>query len=159
MPISMVPPAAAGGLPTPPTPNPVQAGGQTSQPTASASASTMPSSTFQAAELLPSGAKTAGPLAEIATNALSSAHTKIDALAKQMPNKADSAGSDEVAAAMREMSPKDADISSNAANAGDAGNDKMDALNKSFDHAIFMAMVNQVISGVGDTSRTLIRQS
>ena len=32
-------------------------------------------------------------------------------------------------------------------------------LNKSFDHAMFMAMVNQVISGVGDSSRTLVRQS
>ena len=32
-------------------------------------------------------------------------------------------------------------------------------LNKSFDHAMFMAMVNQVISGVGDSSRTLIRQA
>ena len=33
------------------------------------------------------------------------------------------------------------------------------ALSKTFDHAIFMAMVNQVVSGVSDTSRTLIRQS
>ena len=32
-------------------------------------------------------------------------------------------------------------------------------LNKSFDHAMFMAMINQVISGVGDSSRTLIRQA
>jgi len=37
--------------------------------------------------------------------------------------------------------------------------DSVAALSKTFDHAIFMAMVNQVISGVGDTSRTLIRQS
>lgn len=36
---------------------------------------------------------------------------------------------------------------------------KVDALSKTFDHAIFMAMVNQVVSGVSDTSRTLIRQS
>lgn len=33
------------------------------------------------------------------------------------------------------------------------------ALSKTFDHAIFMAMVNQVVSGVSDTSRTLIRQT
>ena len=32
-------------------------------------------------------------------------------------------------------------------------------LSKSFDHALFMAMVNQVISGVGDSSRSLIRQA
>lgn len=158
MPISMVPPAAAGGLPTPPTPNPVQASGQTNQASVNPSAATSPSSTFQAAELLPSGAQSAGPLAEIATNALSSAHTKIDALSKQMPNNLDSSGKDEVAAAMRDMSPKDGNISSNGAEAHDGGNEKIEALNKSFDHAIFMAMVNQVVSGVGDTSRTLIRQ-
>ena len=32
-------------------------------------------------------------------------------------------------------------------------------LSKAFDHAMFMATVNQVISGVSDTSRTLIKQS
>jgi hypothetical protein len=32
-------------------------------------------------------------------------------------------------------------------------------LNKAFDHAIFMASVNQVLTGVSDTSRTLIRQT
>lgn len=32
-------------------------------------------------------------------------------------------------------------------------------LSKTFDHAIFMAMVNQVLSGVSDSSRTLIRQT
>ncbi|MEO1140811.1 MAG: hypothetical protein AAFW66_00455 [Pseudomonadota bacterium] len=37
--------------------------------------------------------------------------------------------------------------------------DAVQALSKTFDHAIFMAMVNQVVSGVGDTSRTLIRQT
>ena len=158
MPISMVPPAAAGGLPTPPTPNPVQSSGQTNQASLNPSASSMPSSTFQAAELLPGGAQTAGPLAEITTNALSNVHTKIDSLAKQMPSNMDSSGKDEVSAAMRDMSPKEGEISSNTADAGDAGTQKMDALNKSFDHAIFMAMVNQVVSGVGDTSRTLIRQ-
>jgi hypothetical protein len=40
-----------------------------------------------------------------------------------------------------------------------AKDNKVEALSKTFDHAIFMAMVNQVISGVSDTSRTLIRQS
>lgn len=38
-------------------------------------------------------------------------------------------------------------------------NDTVAALSKTFDHAIFMAMVNQVVSGVSDTSRTLIRQN
>ncbi len=37
--------------------------------------------------------------------------------------------------------------------------DTIQALSKTFDHAIFMAMVNQVVSGVSDTSRTLIKQS
>lgn len=38
-------------------------------------------------------------------------------------------------------------------------NNAVEALSKTFDHAIFMAMVNQVVSGVSDTSRTLIKQS
>ena len=41
----------------------------------------------------------------------------------------------------------------------DGKNSAVDALSKTFDHAIFMAMVNQVVSGVSDTSRTLIRQT
>jgi hypothetical protein len=38
------------------------------------------------------------------------------------------------------------------------GNSSLENLTKTFDHAVFMAMVNQVISGVSDTSRTLVRQ-
>ncbi len=39
------------------------------------------------------------------------------------------------------------------------GNESLVALSKTFDHAVFMAMMNQVISGVSDTSRTLIKQA
>ncbi|PHP66480.1 hypothetical protein CSC94_14475 [Zhengella mangrovi] len=39
------------------------------------------------------------------------------------------------------------------------GHEGLANLSKAFDHAMFMATVNQVISGVSDTSRTLIKQS
>lgn len=159
MPISMVPNVGGPSLPKPPVQTPVNAGGQAGQPSANMAPSNMPSTTFQAAELIPSGAQSAGPLAEIVSNALSNTHTKIDNLAQQMPNKGQSAGKDEVGAAMRDMSPSNADISAAGEAGGNAQQDSLSALNKTFDHAIFMAMVNQVISGVGDTSRTLIRQS
>lgn len=38
------------------------------------------------------------------------------------------------------------------------GASALENLTKTFDHAVFMAMVNQVISGVSDTSRTLAKQ-
>ena len=57
------------------------------------------------------------------------------------------------------MSPENKSISANPTVAKPEGNEALQALSKSFDHAVFMAMVNQVISGVGDTSRTLIRQT
>lgn len=159
MPISMVPNVGGPSLPKPPVQTPVNAGGQAGLPSANMAPSNVPSTTFQAAELIPSGPQSAGPLAEMMSSALSNTHTKIDNLAQQMPDKGASVGQDEVASAMRDMSPGNADISAAGEAGGNAQQDSISALNKTFDHAIFMAMVNQVISGVGDTSRTLIRQS
>ena len=55
------------------------------------------------------------------------------------------------------MSPASEDISAGAkaANPGEYG---LEMISKAFDHAVFMASVNQVLSGVSDTARTLVRQ-
>ena len=63
-----------------------------------------------------------------------------------------------VDAAKQKLSP-DADVLSVSGKAPGAGGDEgLDMLNKAFDHAVFLAAVNQVVSGVGDTARTLVRQ-
>jgi hypothetical protein len=55
------------------------------------------------------------------------------------------------------MSPASQDISAGAqaANPGEYG---QEMISRAFDHAVFMASVNQVLSGVSDTARTLVRQ-
>lgn len=40
-----------------------------------------------------------------------------------------------------------------------SGEEGLVNLSKAFDHAVFMASVNQVISGISDTARSLIRQA
>lgn len=39
-----------------------------------------------------------------------------------------------------------------------SGEDGIAMISRTFDHAIFMASVNQVLSGVSDTARTLVKQ-
>ena len=90
---------------------------------------------------------------------LDNVYSEIDKIGANMPKTSGDAQS-EVDAYLSKMKPTD-----EALNPGDAHEKTTDkdqavkTLSKTFDHAIFMAMVNQVISGVGDTSRTLIRQS
>lgn len=85
-------------------------------------------------------------------------YTEIEALSAQLPN----VGGEQSAidAYKQDMVPDNESLSPMAQDGLNKGkDDAVAALSKTFDHAIFMAMVNQVISGVGDTSRTLIRQS
>ena len=89
---------------------------------------------------------------------LDSVYTEIDKLSSKVPST--SASETAVDAYKKDMAAK-ADTVSPMEDTG-LGSDKADAvatLSKTFDHAIFMAMVNQVVSVVGDTSRTLIRQA
>lgn len=83
---------------------------------------------------------------------------EIEALSSKVPD----FGSEQsaVSAYKEQMVPSAESISPLQETQADNGKDKaVEALSKTFDHAVFMAMVNQVISGVSDTSRTLIRQT
>jgi len=87
-----------------------------------------------------------------------SVFTEIETLSSQLP----SFGGDQSAidAYKQGLVPESETLSPMTENGLNKGkDDAVAALSKTFDHAIFMAMVNQVISGVGDTSRTLIRQT
>lgn len=93
-----------------------------------------------------------------ATTVLDGVYTKIDELSSKVPNATENvspvdAYKNDMASQVESLNP------SEAGNAGPQKDDKVEALSKTFDHAIFMAMVNQVVSGVSDTSRTLIRQT
>jgi len=93
-----------------------------------------------------------------ATSVLDGVYTKIDELSSKVPNASESSSpidtyKNSVASQVETLNPTE------AGNLSPKKNDKVEALSKTFDHAIFMAMVNQVVSGVSDTSRTLIRQT
>lgn len=93
-----------------------------------------------------------------ATTVLDGVYTKIDELSSKVPNATETASpidtyKNDIASQVESLNPTE------GGNLAPQKDDKVDALSKTFDHAIFMAMVNQVVSGVSDTSRTLIRQS
>lgn len=93
-----------------------------------------------------------------ASTVLDGVYTKIDELSSKVPNSTESTSpidtyKNGIASQVESLNP------SEAGGLSPKKDDKVDALSKTFDHAIFMAMVNQVVSGVSDTSRTLIRQS
>lgn len=93
-----------------------------------------------------------------ATSVLDGVYTKIDELSSKVPNATESTSpidtyKNSMASQVENLNPTE------AGNLTPQKDDKVEALSKTFDHAIFMAMVNQVVSGVSDTSRTLIRQS
>jgi len=93
-----------------------------------------------------------------ASSVLDGVYTKIDELSSKVPNATESSSPIDVyknsmASQVETLNPTE------AGNLSPEKDNKVDALSKTFDHAIFMAMVNQVVSGVSDTSRTLIRQS
>ena len=85
-------------------------------------------------------------------------YTEIDRLGSQVPAASKletpiSAMKSQMAASGESINPMEASSIQNPKD------EAVTALSKTFDHAIFMAMVNQVVSGVSDTSRTLIKQS
>ncbi|MEZ5792455.1 MAG: hypothetical protein R3D34_17305 [Nitratireductor sp.] len=71
----------------------------------------------------------------------------------------EASGNSVVAKAKEAMTPSSSGISPANGPATPVGEQGLAALGKAFDHAVFMASVNQVISGVSDTSRTLIKQA
>ena len=84
--------------------------------------------------------------------------TEIESLSSKVPNFGSQQS--EVTTYKEQLVPSTESISPLQDTNIDNGKDKaVEALSKTFDHAVFMAMVNQVISGVSDTSRTLIRQT
>lgn len=93
-----------------------------------------------------------------ASSVLDGVYTKIDELSSKVPNATESSSpidiyKNSMASQVETLNPTE------AGNLSPQKDNKVEALSKTFDHAIFMAMVNQVVSGVSDTSRTLIRQS
>ena len=122
-----------------------------------AGADKMPS--FQALDLLPKQPNSEGPLGELASQMLGSVHSRVETMSQNLPSSLKAVARDEVSSAKDAMSPKQEAIKPGEADANGKTDEAVSSLAQSFDHAIFMAMVNQVISGVGDTARTLIRQS
>ncbi len=113
---------------------------------------------------IPSAVETPAEIANVGGNegfvnsVADTVFTEIETLSSKLPN----FGGDQSAvdAYKQDLVPDNEAISPVKENGLDKGkDDAVAALSKTFDHAIFMAMVNQVISGVGDTSRTLIRQT
>lgn len=93
-----------------------------------------------------------------ANTVLDGVYTQIDKLSSKLPQSAEQASpidvyKDQMASQVEALNP------SEAGSLAEKKDGKVEALSKTFDHAIFMAMVNQVVSGVSDTSRTLIKQS
>ncbi len=81
----------------------------------------------------------------------------IDAIGVGLKPKVASDGA-KVDAAKQKLSPDAEVLSASGRSPGAGSNEGLDMLNKAFDHAVFLAAVNQVVSGVGDTARTLVRQ-
>ncbi|MEM7289687.1 MAG: hypothetical protein AAF412_04840 [Pseudomonadota bacterium] len=112
----------------------------------------------------PAAAETPAPVGEVAApdsflgNVADTVYTEIDALGSKLPT---FAGEQSAVSSYKEsLVPTSESLSPMETTKIDNGkDDAVAALSKTFDHAVFMAMVNQVISGVSDTSRTLIRQS
>lgn len=93
-----------------------------------------------------------------ANSILDGVYTQIDQLSSKVPNSTQAASpidtyKSKISSQIEGLSPSDT-----AGPKLEKGN-TIQALSKTFDHAIFMAMVNQVVSGVSDTSSTLIKQS
>ncbi len=93
-----------------------------------------------------------------ANSVLDGVYSQIDKLSSKVPNATEKSSpidtyKNDMASKVETLNP------SETSGLQPKKDDKVEALSKTFDHAIFMAMVNQVVSGVSDTSRTLIKQS
>ena len=80
----------------------------------------------------------------------------IDKVGVELPKLEMSEGT-RVDKAKAQISPQSEEISAGP-KAETSGEDGIVMISKTFDHAIFMASVNQVLSGVSDTARTLVKQ-
>ena len=108
-------------------------------------------------------ADTSNPISDAANRVMGNVHSTVEKLGREIDTveTADPSPAEEAKSA---LTPQSADLAPGGPVAPGAGpangpDSNLALLNKSFDHAMFMAMINQVISGVGDSSRTLIRQS
>lgn len=104
----------------------------------------------------------AGSLGEAASRVMGNVHSTVERLSANV-TVAETAAPSPAEDAKKALTPQSAELAPGgpapAATDVTGPDSNLAMLNKSFDHAMFMAMVNQVISGVGDSSRTLIRQS
>ena len=104
----------------------------------------------------------AGSIGQAANRVMGNVHATVERLSSEVATVETQAPSP-AEEAKKALTPQSADLAPGGpapASADITGPDSnLAMLNKSFDHAMFMAMVNQVISGVGDSSRTLIRQA
>ena len=103
------------------------------------------------------------PISDAANRVMGNVHSTVEKLGREIDTveTADPSPAEEAKSA---LTPQSGDLAPGGPVAPGAGSangpdSNLALLNKSFDHAMFMAMINQVISGVGDSSRTLIRQS
>lgn len=134
-----------------------QVGSNSSAPTAKADNITLGNSIPASVEIAPQTSN-APTKPGFANTVLDGVYTKIEELSSKVPNSTEQSSpidtyKNSIASQVETLNP------SEAGSMSAKKDDKVEALSKTFDHAIFMAMVNQVVSGVSDTSRTLIRQT
>ncbi len=134
-----------------------QVANNTTSPTANVDSITLGNSIPASVEVAPQ-VSNAPTHPGFANSVLDGVYSQIDKLSSKVPNATESTSpidvlKNDMASQVEALNP------SEAGKLSAKKDDKVDALSKTFDHAIFMAMVNQVVSGVSDTSRTLIRQS
>ena len=118
--------------------------------------------TVDAADIARAARPEAGSLGEAASRVLGNVHSTVERLSSQV-SVAETAAPSPAEDAKKALTASSPDLAPGGpapvTNDVTGPDSNLAMLNKSFDHAMFMAMVNQVISGVGDSSRTLIRQS
>ena len=108
-------------------------------------------------------AAAASPVADAAGRVMGNIHSTVERLSREV-DVVDTTAPSPAEEAKNALMPESGDLAPGGpmaaeATSGTGPDSNLAMLNKSFDHAMFMAMINQVISGVGDSSRTLIRQA
>ena len=136
----------------------VQAAMEASMPAAQAGPSVEAASVARSAE-----AQAATPVADAAERVMGNIHSTVERLSREV-DIVDTTAPSPAEDAKNALMPESGDLApggpmATKATSGTGPDSNLAMLNKSFDHAMFMAMINQVISGVGDSSRTLIRQA
>ncbi len=158
MPVTMVPPSATPSLASA---NNTSVGKVSEKAAGTETAGTQNpgKADFRALDMIPTGQAKVGPLNTMANEVMGRVHDQVATVSQELSSSTQAIPRDQVTIAKEDMSAKSDHLRTSVKSAADSKEDSHNALAKTFDHAIFMAMVNQVISGVGDTSRTLIRQS